>query len=239
MISQAYGAADAGAMKGFLPTDGTMKAGVAVAPQFSPEFVTMQQALVGKLQSMAPEKLKEFMDSYDPLVLIPYNAELWADKAAYDAYKAEWKKAAIRPLREVAAGLRNQGKKQWTLMSVTVDPQSGKAAPLTISALSYDAEKNVWISNNGELTATPYQATEDHVFGSQTGTTWKLTKEDSLSSMVETICVSKTTDGKAVYITYSFEERSAISNNVIAQGGYTLMFPNKTSQVNLGAPGSR
>ena len=43
--------AAAGALEGYLPTDGTMKAGVAVAPQFSPEFVKMQQdlAAIGNL----------------------------------------------------------------------------------------------------------------------------------------------------------------------------------------------
>lgn len=232
-------AADTAALKDYLPTDGTMKAGVAVAPQFSPEFTQMQQALVEKLQALSPEQQKAFMESYDPMVLIAYNKDLWADKAAYDAYKAEWKKVKIAALREVAMGLRNDGNNRWGVLSLTADPQTRRSAPLTISALSYDSARNVWISNNGELTATDYQATEDHVYGAQTGTEWKLTKEDSLSKMSETVRFSRTTDGKAVYVSYSFDERSAISNSVIAQGGYVLMFPTQVNQVNMGSRGSR
>ena len=97
----------------------------------------------------------------------------------------------------------------------------------------------MWVSNNGELEATPFQATEDHVLGAQTGTEWKLSKEDSLSRLNESVRFSRTSDGKAVYVIYAFNERSAISNSVIAQGSYLLMFPVKPTQVNMGAPGSR
>ena len=102
------------------------------------------------------------------------------------------------------------------------------------------AKKNIWISNNGELTAKEYSATEDHVFGAQTGHEWKLEKEDSLSKMTEVIRVTKRTDSKAIFITYSFAEVSAITPNlVLAQGGYAVMIPTRTAQVNMGAPGSR
>jgi hypothetical protein len=75
--------------------------------------------------------------------------------------------------------------------------------------------------------------------GAQTGTEWKLTKEDSLSKLSETVRFSRTTDGKAVYVSYAFDERSTITNNVLAQGSYMLLFPIQTNQVNLGTPGSR
>lgn len=232
-------AAELGALEGYLPTDGTMKAGVAVSPQFTPEFAKLQQELVQRLQKLSPDKQKAFMESYNPMVLIPFSKGLWPDQAAYEAYRNEWKKTKAAALREVAVGLRSEGDKRWAVLSLTLDPQTRRSAPLTISALSYDAGKNVWISNNGELTAANYQATEDHVFGAQTGTEWKLSREDSLSRLNETVRFSRTTDGKAVYVSYAFDERSVISNNVIAQGGYMLMFPVKTNQVNMGAPGSR
>lgn len=237
LLAPAY-SAEAGALKDYLPTDGTMKAGVAVAPQFTPEFGRLQQELVTKLQALTPEQQKAFMDKYDPMTLVAYDAALW-DKAAYEKYKAEWKKTSIVPQREVAMGLRSADANCWKVLSLTVDPQSRRSAPLTISALTYDAGRNVWISNNGELAATPYRATEDHVLGAQTGTEWKLSKQDSLSLLNESVRFSRTTDGKAVYVSYSFNERSAISNNVIAQGSYLLMFPIKANQVNMGAPGSR
>lgn len=237
LISPAFAAA--GALEGYLPTDGTMKAGIAVAPQFTPEFGKMQQELAAKLQAATPEKQKAFMEKYNPLVLPEYDKDLWADKAAYDAYKAEWKKAQLTALREVAMGLRSEGGNRWTVLSLTVDPKTRRSAPLTISALTYDSERNVWISNNGELKAANFQATEDHVMGAQTGTEWTLTKEDSLSRLTETVRFSRTTDGKGVYVSYAFDERSAISNNVLAQGSYILLFPVKTNQVNMGTPGSR
>ena len=53
-------AAELGALQGYLPTDGTMKAGVAVSPQFTPEFAKLQQELVKKLQALTPEKQQAF-----------------------------------------------------------------------------------------------------------------------------------------------------------------------------------
>ncbi len=239
LICQAFGAEVKGILQGLLPTNGTMKAGVAVNPQFSPEFIELQKALLTRLQGLSSEEQLAFMEKYDPLTLIAYDAKLWPDKAEYDKYKAEWKKATIQPVREVAVGLRHAVNNVWTVLSLTTDAQTRRSAPLTISALSYDSGKNAWISNNGELTAKDYQATEDNVYGAQTGQEWRLEKEDSLSKMSESVRVTRNTDGKAFYIFYSFSERSTISNAVIAQGGYTLMFPLRSTQVNMGTPGSR
>lgn len=239
LISTASAADNLGALKGYLPTDGTMKPGVAITPVFSPEFTKLQQEMLKKLQAQPAEKQKAFIENYNPTSLVAYDAALWSDKAAYDAYKAEWKKTKIQPVREVAVGLKEDKPKHWTVLSLTLDPQTRRSAPLTISALSYDAEKNVWISNNGELTAKSFQTTEDNLFGAQTGTEWSLTKEDSLSKLNETVRISRATDSKNVYVSYSFSERSAISNGVIAQGGYMLLFPEKNTQVNVGTPGSR
>lgn len=239
VMTQTCIAENAGALQGYLPTDGTLKAGYAVTPEFTPEFAQMQQALVTRLQALPAERQQAFMESYDPMVLISYSEDLWPTRADYDAYKEEWKKSRIKALREVGVGLRSGANNIWTVLSVTSDPQSGRSAPLTISALRYDSGRNVWISNNGELTAKDFQATEDHVYGAQTGTEWTLTKEDSLSRMTETIRITRGTDGKAVFLYYAFSERSAISNSVIAQGGYVLMFPVRAAAVNAGTPGSR
>lgn len=239
MISQAHGAETAGLPLNLLPSNGTMKAGVAVNPQFSPEFLEMQKSLLSRLQKLSSEEQLAFMEKYDPLTLIAYDAKLWPDKEEYDRYKTEWKKATIQPIREVAVGLKQTNANIWSVISLTTDAQTRRSAPLTISALSYNSAKNEWISNNGVLTVKEYTATEDNVYGAQTGYEWTLEKEDSLSKMSESIRISRNTDGKAFYIFYSFSERSTISNTVIAQGGYTLMFPLRITQVNMGAPGSR
>ncbi len=239
LICHAIGAEATGILQGLLPTNGTMKAGVAVNPQFSPEFLELQKALLSRLHKLSSEEQLAFMENYDPLMLIAYDAKLWPDKAEYDKYKAEWKKVTIIPVREVGVGLRHSINNTWVVLSLTTDEKTKRSAPLTISALTYDAGKNVWISNNGELVAKDYQTTEDNVYGAQTGQEWTLEKEDSLSKMTEAIRITRNTDGKAFYIFYSFSERSTISNTVIAQGGYTLMFPMRSKQVNMGMPGSR
>jgi hypothetical protein len=51
--------------------------------------------------------------------------------------------------------------------------------------------------------------------------------------------VSKTTDGKAVYVVYAFSEVSVTSGVALNQGGYTLIFPVKKAKLDVGAPGSR
>ncbi len=239
VMTQTCFAGNIGAMQGYLPTDGTMTAGYAVTPEFTQEFAQMQQSLVNRLQTLPADKQKAFMESYDPMILIPYSEDLWPARADYEAYKAEWKKARVKALREVGVGLRPGTNDTWTVLSVTTDPQTGRSAPLTISALRYDGGRNVWTSNNGELTAKDFQTTEDHVYGAQVGTEWSLTKSDSLSQMTETIRLTRSTDGKAVYLYYAFSEHSTISNSVIAQGGYVLMFPVRAAAVNAGTPGSR
>lgn len=240
MTAQAYGAESAGVLQGLLPTDGSMQTGVAVAPQHTQELAPLHQQFISKLQALEPEKQKAVLENYDPLTLIAYNADIWPDKAEYEKYKAEWKKVKLVATQNVAVGLKNSGNNRWTVLSLAENPATKRTAPLTISALSYDSGKNIWISNNGELTATEYSATDDHVFGAQIGHEWKLEKEDSLSKMSETIRVTKRTDGKAIFIVYSFTEVSAITPNlIIAQGGYALMIPTRTAQVNMAAPGSR
>ncbi len=240
MIAQAYAAEGAGVLQGILPTDGSMQTGVAVIPQHTPEFAPLHQQFISKIQSLEPDKQKAFLESFDQLTLTAYNADIWPDKAEYEKYKAEWKKVKLAATQNVAVGLKNSGQKRWTVLSLREDPATKRTAPLTISALTYDSGRNIWISNNGELTAKEYSVTDDNVFGAQTGHEWKLEKNDSLSKMTEIIRITKRTDGKAVFITYSFVEVSAINPRlVIAQGGYALMFPTRTAQVNMAAPGSR
>lgn len=239
LTSTCYAEETPGALAGLLPADGSLKPGAAVRPVWTPEFAKMQQELTVKLQALSPEKQKAFMETFDPMMLIAYNKDLWSNKADYDKYKEEWKKVVIQPVTEVAIGLKNAGGNVWRVLSATVDAQSRKTVPLTISALSYDSSRNVWISNNGELTASEFKATDDYVYGAQTGTEWKLEKEDSLSRLSELVRVTKTTDGKFIYVAYNFSERSTVSNAAIAQGSYILRFAAGNARVNMGTPGSR
>ena len=53
LVNHAYGAENA-VLQGLLPTNATMKTGTAVTPQFSPEFIKMQQELLNRLQNLSP-----------------------------------------------------------------------------------------------------------------------------------------------------------------------------------------
>lgn len=228
-----------GALEGLFPTDGSLKQGAAVRQVYTPEFTQMQQALVARLQSLPEQKRVAFLEKFSPNNVPEYNADLWPDRKDYDKFAAEWKKTTIQPVTDVALGLQSAGKGIWRVLSATVDAKIKKTVPLTISALQYDAGKNAWISNNGELTASEYSATEDNVYGAQTGTEWNLTREDSLSRINETVRVTRTTDGKFIYVSYLFSEQSAVSGMSIAQGAYMLRFPVVTPGANMGTPGRR
>lgn len=240
VLSSVVRAADSpGVLAGSFPTDGSLKQGVAVRQVYTPEFMQMQQALVAKLQSLPEQKRAAFLEKFDPNCAPDYNADIWADKKEYEKFVAEWKKTTVQPVTDVALGLQSAGNGVWRVLSATVDAKVKKTVPLTISALQYNAENNTWISNNGELTASEYSATANNIFGAQTGTEWKLTTEDSLSRINEMVRVTRTTDGKFIYVSYTFSEQSAVSGMNIAQGAYILRFPVVAPGANMGTPGRR
>lgn len=197
--------------------------GHAVRPVFSEDFQKSLQAMLTKVSSLPKEKQEAIAATFDVTVLPAFDAAVW-DKAGYETYKTGFKKTTIDTAQQVAVSLQPLGNDEWRIYSVTVD-QNNKAAPLTLGALRYNARSNVWISNNGELKATPYTATEDCIYGAQKGTEWKLEKADDLSKIAESLRFTKTDDGNFVYISYRFLETTIASGTAIAQGGYTLRFP--------------
>lgn len=239
MLNVAVCAESPGALDGYLPTDGTLKQGAAVRPVFTKEFAELQRTFAAKVAALPAEKQQAFLEGLDPNSVPDYNADIWPNKADYDKFVAEWKKSVIQPVTEVAVGMQSSGQGVWRILSATVDARTRRTVPLTISALKYDAKKNAWISNNGELTAKEYTATDANIYGAQTGTEWTLAKDDSLSRVREAVRVTKTTDGKFVYVSYAFTEQSAISGASIAQGAYVLRFPIVTPAANMGTPGRK
>ncbi len=239
MLNIAVCAESPGALEGYLPTDGELKLGAAVRPIFTEAFAELQRNFTTKLAALSEEKRKAFLEGLDSNSVPDYNADVWPDKAEYDKFVAEWKKSVIQPIIEVGMRLQSEGKGIWKVLSATVDARTRRTVPLTISALKYDATKNEWISNNGVLTSKSYSATDANIYGAQTGTEWTLSKDDSLSRIREAVRVTKTTDGKFVYVSYAFSEQSAISGASIAQGAYVLQFPIVTPSANMGAPGRR
>ncbi len=239
LIAPTFAAETPGALAGYLPHDGSLIQGAAVRAVIDPSLAEINKTVVTNFNKLPEEKKAEYIKSFDPNKAMPYDEAVFGDKAAYDKYLAAWKKTKIVPVSGVAMGLLASGTPNvWHVHSVTLDA-SGKTLPLTISALKYDAKKNVWISNNGELTAKPYAADDTFSFGAQSGTEWTYEHEDSLSRLVETVRVTKTTDGDAVYVYYRFAESSVISGMAIAQGEYILRFPIVAASAGLSKPGQK
>ncbi len=239
LVTAACAAEAPGALAGYLPSDGSLIQGAAVRAIVDPELAPINRMIVEAFNKLPEEKKAELIKGFDANKAMPYDEALFGDKAAYDKYIEIWKKTRLVPLGGVAMGLLSSGTPNiWHVHSVTLDA-SGRTLPLTISALKYDAAKNVWISNNGELTATPFAADDTFSFGAQSGTEWNYEHKDSLSALRETVRVTKTTDGSAVYVYYRFAENSAISGMNIAQGEYMLRFPIVSESAGLSRPGQK
>ena len=222
----------------FLPCDGSVRQGAVVQIGRDPSFIELHQAAVQRFIKLPREKQEELNKAGSANRLMPYSADIWPDKAEYDRYKEAWKKSRIIPRSDVALGLKNNGDNKFSVLSATRMPDNS-TMPLTIGSLQYDGNRNVWISNNGELKPKAFSAGEDYDFGAQTGTEWSMEKADSLSKFKETLLITKTTDGKAVYVAYSMNEVSAISGTAIANHGYMLFFPIQTERANATKPGRR
>lgn len=226
------------AIKGMLPCNGSVAQGAVVRVVRDEEFVKLHQAALERFAKLPDETRKAISEHSDPSTLMDYNADIWPDKAEYDTYAAAWKKSQVQPVTEVALGLAPSGAGKFRVLSAT-RMSDNSTMPITMGSLTYDGTKNVWISNNGEMTAEPFTAGENFDFGPQTGTKWELTKEDSLSKLHELVRISKTTDGKMVYVYYTLTEQSVISGAVIANHGYMLAFPVTTAAAAAGKPGQK
>ena len=228
-------------MEGYFPTDGSLMRGAHISPVVTEEFRNQLQNISIAAQKLAPEKREAFVKDFSWEQQVPaYNADIWPNKADYDKFVEERKNITIRPIGAVAVGLQNLGDGLWRILSVSQNAQTNQQSPIAISALRYDSNRNVWISNNGELTnVTEFSAPDTSIYGAQTGMEWSTEKKDDLTHMRETIRVTKTTDGKNVYLAYSFIEMSVISGANIASGAFLLQFPVKTTGANLGTPGQR
>ncbi len=239
LVSSVSAAEAPGALAGYLPSDGSLIQGAAVRAIVDPSLAPFNQTVVENFNKLPEEKKAELIKIFDTNKAMPYDEALFGDKATYDKYMEAWKKTKLVPTGAVAMGLLSSGTPDvWHIHSVTLDA-SGRSLPLTISALKYNAAKNIWVSNNGELTATPYSVDDSFAFGAQSGTEWNYEHADSLSKLKETVRVTKTTDGEAVYVYYRFAEVSAFSSSTIAQGEYMLRFPIVSQSAGLSRPGQK
>ncbi len=238
ICSAGYAEAAPEAITGYLPCNGGTIAGSVIRPARDASFVELHRAAFQRFAQLPKEKQEAINAKSTPDHLMEYDADLWPDKAEYESYAAAWKKTQMIRMADVRVGLKDDGNNIYSVISAT-RMSNGNSLPLTIGSLRYDANKNVWVSNNGTLTGSTFSADETFDYGAQTGNEWKLEKKDSLSQLSETIRLTKRTDGKAVFLFYSLTERSSISGTVIANHGYTIIFPITSASAQTTRPGQK
>lgn len=238
LCSAAYAEAAPEAISNYLPCNGSTLQGSVIRPVRDASFVELHQAAIQRFVQLPKEKQEAINAKGAPDRLMDYDADLWPDKAEYEKYKEAWKKTKLAMLADVRVGLKSEGSNMYSVLSGT-RVSNGGSMPLTIGSLRYNAEKNVWVSNNGELTGCEFSAGENFDYGAQTGTEWKMEKKDSLSTLHEMIRITKATDGKAVFLYYSLMERSSISGSVIANHGYAIIFPITSASAHATRPGQK
>ena len=236
LCATAFAAETPGVLTDYIPA-GTLLQGVAVQPTFEKELGPILAEVEKKFQALSEEKKKEMLAKRNPDRALDYMPELWESKDAYDNYVNLWAATKMRPVSKVALGFdKGDGGDVWRVISATVD-KSNKTMPLTIGALSYNSKDNTWESNNGVLVAKPMEEDKKFVYGAQKGYAWTLEKDDALSKQLESVRIAKTTDGKFIYVYYSFVAVSKASGRAIAQGGYTLCFPVPSDSAKISTPG--
>lgn len=206
------------------PANGMRVVGESIAIKLTPEFTQMQQELAARVQRLSTEKKLAFFKNYNSTTLLPYSEDLWPDKATYNLYCAEWKKISLEPQQVVQLGAYSRGGQEWGLQGVSVNTLSKQVTPLAINGFIYKADRNVWLSPNGELTPSEISTTSDNIYGARKGTAWVLNKEDALSRIREVLTITKRTNGEFVYLTYEFKERTPGEGAILAQGSYVLRF---------------
>lgn len=239
LVASAVQAAELGALKGIFPTDGSMRRGVAVRPVFPNEITQHQQKIAEAVNAFSDEDKKAFQAQFDPTQLPAYDKRIWPDKAEYDKFVEVWKKVQIQAFAEVAIGVQEFDNNQWGIISMTRSTQTGQTVPLVVGSLTYDANKNVWLSANGELAPKEVQHDAENVYGARTGTLWSLSKEDALSSLKESLRITTSADGKTTFIQYNFSEVSKISGAQLAHGEMTCMLVKPQPRANTGTRGRR
>ena len=225
-------------IQGYLPTNGTTMQGSVIRPVRDASFAELHRAAIERFVKLPKEKQQAINEKSSPDHIMSYDAALWPDKGEYGKYVDAWKKTKMARLADVIVGLKNDGGNIYSVLSGT-RVSNGGTMPLTIGSLRYDGNKNVWISNNGELKGQAFSADETFDYGPQTGNEWVMEKKDSLSALREMIRITKATDGKAVFLYYSLVERSVISGGVIANHGYTIIFPITTASARATRPGQK
>lgn len=227
-----------GTLSEYLPCDGTFLKGNAVRAVVDDSFVAEQRKVAEKIQSLSDEKKAAIAAKVDPNSALEYDADLWADRKAYDTYLSAWKKLRVVALNEVVLSVKSDEEGHMNVLTLT-KMQENQHLPLTLSALYYDPASNSWVSNNGVLKPSVYVSGDLFAFGKQSGTEWKLEKDDLISKVTEVVRVTRSADNKFIYVLYAFAEIIPSSRSVVAQTAYILRFPVVTPSASVSKPGQK
>ena len=224
-----------------LPTNGAQGVCFLISPALTKDFEALHAKALQKLQTLDQEKIKGFVESYNPDNLMPYMAEMWDSAEEYESYKKAWGERQMQTRQDIQGviSLKDTEDGKWQLLSLLVNRANNNGTPLPFSNLQYDAATNTWISSYGELTATEFKADDDYIYHAQTGTDWKLEKKDSFTHINQMLRLAKSADGNGVYISFISVQRSLVSGQVLSQQAITLLYPIPKPSVGGNAPGSR
>ncbi|MEG1257998.1 MAG: hypothetical protein RR250_04670 [Akkermansia sp.] len=156
-------------------------------------------AAIAKMTNEEREALKKILKPGQP---IPFDERLGVSKEDYAKYLEVWKKKKVVEVAPIVVGLQKTATPGvWKVAS------SSQQGPLPMSTLQYDANKNVWVSPNGELACKGVVSYDEmNNLGAWKGQEWLFQNKDSYSQIAENVLVGKTKDGKYVYMIYNIIE---------------------------------
>ncbi len=228
LIAPAFASSDQGVLAEYFPS-GTLISGCVVMPEFDRDIETFVAEINKRLFALPEEERLNAMGSWTPGEPINYDERLWKDKDEYDRYMAAWDKRRIKETEVVIIGMNKTDEpKIWQINSGIVDPRTQMLMTLRLSVMKYNAKDNEWTSGNGTLKLKKkVDRPKQYVFGAMKGEEWSLEKEDALSKTQESLSITKSSDGKHIYVFYAFMEVSTATNGILEKGEFILRFPAK------------
>lgn len=189
------------AFEGYLTPDEAVKGDVVVV--VPPDEI---QVYIEKVQETAkkdPEWFATYSKDAKPGIPLPFDEKLGITKAEYEDYLKLWSERKMQPVPqgELILRLEDKGDNLWMIRA------TGRGADIT--ALRYNAEKDIFISTSGELTRiADVDAEPQSILGAWKGKEWKMEKEDSFGITKENIAIGKLADGSFGLLVYRIQEVS-------------------------------
>ena len=229
MVSLTYSADEKTIIGEYLPAQVPLK-GAIVECIIDQSLKPFQQKIVKNIEKLTKEEQIPLLKQIDKGYPWPYDEHLGLTKEEYQQYLVAWNKKKIVECIPVIFELRNESDHIWKI--VTVSPtKTGDLTPLPMSACTYDSQRNVWITPNGELKLVEnLNYDTSHLFGAWIGQRWELEKKDSMSQMRESISLGMTQDKQFVYMIYNLLEFVTSTGRPTLGETFVLRLPAKTSK---------